>query len=160
MAWTDIADSAFDADSPITEDLLEDVVENAEYNHERALRCGTHAVGVRLVMARGKEAFEFTADGSGYGSSTQNVVFENDALDGDPNFTSAPVVYICLEEDDANTAWIASTGINADEWIAHISDTPTADGFTAKVGGKSLTASQVYNGFFNWIAIGAVTSGE
>jgi hypothetical protein len=160
MGWTDIADSAFDADSPITEDLLEDIVENVEYEHERALRCGIHATGVRLAMARGKKAFSFSADGSGYGSATATVTFSSDALDGDPNFTSAPVVYMCLEEDDADTAWLVTGGINADEWIAHISDTPSTTGFTAKVAAKSLTASQDYDGFFNWIAIGAVTAGE
>jgi len=85
MGWTDISAGRQDADSPIDEDLIEDIVGNTEYNHDCAVRSGTHASGVRRAL--GLVAKTFTQGSAN--SETVTVTFATDCVE-DPNFNSAP----------------------------------------------------------------------
>ncbi len=113
--WTDISASRKDADSPIDEDLIGDLDDNATYNHERAIRSGTHTTGVRTCMARGRTAFDWSTTRVG----TVSITFATDADDGDPNFLAAPRVYATLAEDATSSQeWSSfSAGINPSLWI-------------------------------------------
>ncbi len=153
--WTNIAAGSVDVDSPITTTLLTNLRDNGAYNNERALRSGTHATGVRLAFARGKEAISDTTDGGGLAKIVATITFSSGSTDGNPNFTSVPTVYVCLEEDTIGAAW---TDVHL--WHVFVDDIPTTSGFTATVFGSGLANTTVYNGFVNWIAVGPVTSGE
>ncbi len=155
-SWVNIASAAIDVDSPITTTLLTNLRDNGAYNNERALRAGTHATGVRLAFARGKEAISDTSDGGGLANMTATVTFSSGSTDGNPNFTSAPTVYVILEEDTAGASWLMAS----QTWTVFLDDIPTTSGFTAQVRGSGVTNTTVYNGFVNWIAVGPVTSGE
>ena len=154
-SWTDIADATFDADSPTTATLWEDVIENTEYNNDHALRGGTHASGVRLGFARGKSSeFSIVTDGSGNGNVTWNITISS-ATDGDPNFSATPTAigFVC-EDSGGGTAWNSlavysvritggsSTVINTRIAVAHAGATVTI------------------KGYLYWNLVGAVSSGE
>ena len=111
MGWTDIANSEFDVDSPITETLMTEIVENGEYNHDHALRTGTHATGVRMAFARGVNSTEFSigTNASGEGNDNVTITF-SDATDGDPKFDSAPNMWFSFTEGTTAPAW-ASTAV-------------------------------------------------
>ncbi len=147
MGWTDISASRKDADSPIDEDLTGDLNDNTVYNHERAIRSGTHALGVRTCIARGRESFTVTSN------STIAVPIDFTAQDdGDPNFGAEPNVLLSLEEDTTGYNWQNTS-------VAHyIEDaTLTTSGCTVRI--KWLD-TQSWKGWVHWIAIGTVTSGE
>jgi hypothetical protein len=89
-SWTTITDARIDADSPIDEDLMTDIRENAEYLYERHVRSGTATTGVRTIMARGKSSAQsLSLDGTGNGSDTVAITFSTDATDGAPAFSCA-----------------------------------------------------------------------
>jgi len=157
MSWTAIADTAIDADSPVTETLMTQIVENTEYNQERALRCGNHATGVRLALARGRNTTEFSISTSatGEGSASVAITFA-DAVDGDPNFTSAPYVWVSFDEGGTLPAWdaVAVFGGYVEK------TTLSATGATVRMAVQGGNNSATLRGYMNWFAIGPVTSGE
>jgi hypothetical protein len=130
--------------------LIADLDDNATYNHDHAIRSGTHVTGVRTCMARGKTLFSWSAADSG----TQAVLFSN-AEDGDPDFLTAPIVTLSLQESPSGDAWL-----NKGPVAVHI-DGGTLDenGFTAQIDffqGDTLDAT----GWVHWIAIGEIQVGE
>lgn len=156
--WTAISDARIDAESPIDEDLVTDIRENAEYLHERAVRAGTHGTGVRLAIARGKVYDTAATDGSGNMSSIAlaPVTFSTDALDGNPNFSSAPVVVISIEESSTDDEWTTSYSVQCNIREASVATT----GFTAEWFVTGATATATIGAYIHWIAIGPVTAGE
>lgn len=147
MGWTDISASRQDADSPIDEDLVGDIIANTEYNHDNAVRGGTHALGVRLAMARGRTAF------GGSSISTIDVVIDFTAgEDGVPNFSDTPIVTTSIEEDTGGSSW---GGVIAAHHIK--GGTLSGTGCTVDINWGGTAA---YYGWVHWIAIGKVTSGE
>jgi hypothetical protein len=148
MGWTDISASRKDADSPLDEDLISDLDDNTTYNHDRAIRSGTHATGVRTCMARGRESF------SGSAISTIDVPIDFTAqTDGDPNFGAEPIVCITLEENTGGDVWAPT-----DSPTHYIADgSLTTAGCTVSI---KWLATKDFQGWVHWIAIGTVTTGE
>ena len=163
--WTTISDSRVDADSPVTESLVTDLRENTEYNHERAVRSGTHGAGVRVATAKGRTAFSDTTDGSGDVTTTASITYSTDADDSvDPNFSANVRPVWSLEEDSSggNQAWVNFTSSGTDTLTAYVLDGTADDGLGFNVsvvfgGGAATTAVA---GFINWKVEGTVASGE
>lgn len=155
--WTVIPDTDTDADSPLTEDLVTDIKENAEYLHERAVRAGTHTVPVRLAFARGVYIDTASTDGGGdTGIVTQAITFAAEAIDGDPNFSVAPTVVVSIQESTAHDDWGSPSVVSV--WLDETAVSTT--GFTVSwqlVGGAASAAIGARISFF---AAGLVTSGE
>ncbi len=127
--------------------MLGDLNDNTVYNKGHAIRSGTHALGVRTCIARGRESF------TGSGIITISVPIDFTAQDdGDPNFGAEPNVLLSLEENTAGDNWLT-------QLVAlYVEDaTLTTSGCTARV---RWGASNNYQGWVHWIAIGTVTSGE
>ena len=147
-----IASTRTDGDSSADEDLFTDLAEHSDYNYDHAIRSGTDAVGVRLALARGSKAFTVQSGAAVMGSHTVTLSAAND---GDPNFLSAPRVFLSVREDDTSaTAW--ST---IDAASAFVEDEPSAATFGIGIriddGGNNS-----FKGFVDWLAIGPVTAGE
>lgn len=160
MAYTDIPDTDIDADSDIDDAILEDLVENAEYNHDHAMRGGTHLVGVRLAVARGVTAFSDSIS-SGSQDGTQAIVFATDAIDGDPNFSEVPVFKYSMEEDGTGVAWSAFTQATSDSWEHFVeSGSQTSAGVTIRNTITGSSSDGTFKANINWIAFGLVTAGE
>jgi hypothetical protein len=149
MGWTDISDSRIDADSFVNVGLVGDMTANPVYNHDHAIRSGTHTTGARTCMARGKTQFSWSDVTTG----TQAVSF-SDALDGDPNFLAAPVVSMRLEESPAGEDWVS----NGPATVYLEDDTLDEAGFTARVDFSGSAFDPT--GWVHWIAIGEVQAGE
>ncbi len=148
--WTDISASRKDADSPIDEDLFSDLDDNTTYNHERAIRSGTHATGVRTCIARGKTAWSFAT-----GEYVIVLIEFDTALDGDPNFLAAPTVIMTLEEDPAGS----------DEWLGeqpsvYLEETTVTASQCSGTVQFTPSSSLTVQGWIHWIAIGTVMAGE
>lgn len=155
--WTNINPNRLDADSPVDEDLTGDVADNELHNFEHALRVGTFATGVRLALARGATAFDVNLDGSGNGESVDAVVFATDALDGDPNFDSAPTCLgIAFEELSTGSDINNPTSVTCRIQEGSL----TASGFTVvtTVRGGNTTVLVDFN--IHWAFVGPVTAGE
>jgi len=154
--WTTIPDSDCDADSPVDEDLMGDLKENVEYLYERAVRGGTHATGVRVVLARGTITDTSLTDGAGDIWNQTVALSFSTAIDGDPNFDSAPVVVVTPEESSASTDWGTTWQVSA----SIVEGTRTASGCTIEWTIRSGPASSTIGVVLNWIAVGLPTAGE
>ena len=157
--YTTIAGIRVDADSPVDEDLISDLRDNAASIRERQLRTGTHVTGVRLTLARGISASTtITTDGSGNGLDTIGVGFAGDSSDGDPNFSAAPSCLGLTFEELSTGDDLGGTAPSVSCWINEA--TLDASGFTAviSVRGGAVTANIDYK--LHWAFVGPVTSGE
>jgi hypothetical protein len=156
--FTNIASTRRDADSPVNESLIDDAIENTEYNRERALRCGTHGTGARMALARGTVTFAATGLGADHLFSG-TITFSSDADDGDPNFSAAPRAYLALEEVTTGgyDAW--SNTIHP-KYIAMQAGGISATQLFWEVQFENPGASDDISGIVHWEAIGPVTSGE
>jgi hypothetical protein len=151
--YTKISAARQDADSPIDEDLIGDLSDHGDYNYDHATRAGTDAAGVRLAFARGTHSFTI-----GNETLSSEAILFNTATDGDPNFASAPSVSITIREDSGSaTAWT-----NIDSMAQLVEDTVTASDFdvSVRLNDGSAPATNAYDGYIDWFAYGAVTSGE
>lgn len=157
MSWTEIAATRYDQDSPEDEDLWGDIIANAAYNYDHALRCGIHATGARNCMAHGVVSFSDVTVGANK-AFTGTVTFATDAIDGDPNFSTPPTVILTLEQvtDATYEAWTPANSIYAYSAIVTARDVDT---FTYRI--------QFYNaldpdlsGKLHWRAVARVTAGE
>jgi len=155
-SWTAITDGTFDEDSPVTDALLEDIVENTEYNNEHAVRAGTHAAGVRLALARATATSEFTisTDANGDGSVSWDITIAN-ATDGAPNYSAAPTVvgYSC-EDSGGGTAWG-----NGCIYSVRTTGTSTST-INTRIAVTNGPASTSIKGYLTYALVGPVTSGE
>lgn len=157
--WTVIPDTDTDADSPLTESLLTDMKENSEYLFETMTRSGTHgAPHTRTAMARGVVTDSASTNGSGDTAWQEAAVsYATDSLDGDPDFSVAPVITYGFYESTASaTAW-GSTAIP----LVYIKDgSQSVSGFTFKWRiASGPTSSTVKIGIY-FDAIGQPQSGE
>ena len=151
MGWTNISSGRYDADSPVDEDLIGDIVSNTEYNHDHALRGGTHSTGVRLAVAMGVKTITFGA--SSYDASS-TVTFSSDSDHGDPNFSSSPRVFLSFTTSSASF----STGANNVNFTVGTS-TITSTSFDIDLH-RNSTSPGTQNVDVAWLAIGQVTAGE
>lgn len=159
MGWNTIADGSVDADSPVNETLMTNMRDNMVYNHDRAVRSGTHATGVRLAIARGTYDFNITIV---TGTVSHAFTFATDATDGDPNFSAAPLVVFGMEER------IVTGGGTDCDWAtddtvvtANIQDgTLSSTGMTVDITCRTDSSDTYCKGTLHWVAFGAVTSGE
>lgn len=196
MAWTDIAQSDVSANANVTEDTMTALCDNEQYNYDHGVRGGTDAVGVRLVLARGKHLFSAKYLGAPGNTtlpdeiySTGNIYFAGESIDGNPNFISAPLVFVTLEELIENP----TTGKSSNEWAYQGTGTnenfppvfwgPTTgmdnvispgnlitlepmigvrrDGFSYHVGFDiSANDTARITGYLHWVAIGLVSERE
>ncbi len=168
--WTIIGNTSIDVDSPFNTTLLTSFRDNMEYNFERYPRTGTHAVGVRLVLARGTKTLAAAAgtlivDGTGnlYSANiTPTVItFSTDAADGNPNFLTAttPIILLSCEEDTSGGKldW-TSNHVAAGPFVQDGSLSNTA--FTLECQFHTDTNSAGVGAIFQWVAIGQPSSGE
>ena len=156
MGWTDISDSSFDADSPITDTLMQQIVENGEYNHDHAIRGGTNAAGVRLALSRHKSSeFTISMDANGNGSVGWDITVAN-ATDGAPNFANAPVPvgFMCEDSGGGASAW-GNGAVYSVKLVS--SSTTTVSTRIAVVNGP---ASTTIKGYLYVTLLEEVTSGE
>ena len=158
--FTSIAAGRRDADSPVNESLVDDAIENTEYNQERALRCGTHTTGVRQAYARGLDTFSTSTNGSNIILSG-TVTFSTDSADGNPNFLSAPYVWFALEENTDGGGSLQWTSGNVYNFRGpYLIDTTRANtGFSWELV-VDKNSGATFEGNVYWFAIGEVTAGE
>lgn len=167
--WTIITDGSIDEDSPLTTTLFTNFRGNIEYNFERAARGGTHATGVRLVIARGTKTLAAAA-GTQIGTSglywsnitATAIAFDaTDSADGDPNFLAAttPIILLsCVEDDSGGKLNWDAGGVVAGPYVASgsLSDT----GFTIECEFLATSNSAGIGAIFQWVAIGLPSTGE
>ncbi len=148
MGWADIPAGWLASDSAFDEDLVDGLDDNTTYNHECAIRSGTHTTGVRTCMSRGRESFTPTS----INTIAVPIDFTAPAED-DPNFGAEPIVCIALEENTSGDDWLGGLV------MCYIEDgTLTTSGCTVRI--NWVAAAQDFWGWVHWIAIGDVTSGE
>ena len=158
-AWTDISAARLDADSPVDEDLSNDLNDNDKSIRERQLRCGIHSAGVRLALARNATTLDVTLS-SNSGQSTDAIVFSSGAADGNPNFSATPTcIGLVFEELSSGADLGATGGISITCQIEEGSLSTT--GFTAITTVLNAgTASGTVDFKLHWAFVGPVTSGE
>jgi hypothetical protein len=152
--WTDIAAGSRDQDTPVWEATANALYNNTLYNQERALRCGTHATGVRLAEARGIVSLSQAAAGEDH-LFTTTVTFSSAADDGDPGFSVAPTIKLLVTEY-IYTNWSASVYPKAYYIQA---GTRTASAFSLDIQFENPAATDV-GVRVHWEARAAVTVGE
>lgn len=163
MGWTSITSTRYDADSPIDEDLMGDIVGNGNFLFDSAIRCGTFAVPVRLAEARERHSGGGT-ESSGFRvtvtvSPTYGVGASAD--DGNANFASAPRVVFSLEEDTSSGSGQDWDTDDITITRAYIPDgTISTTGFSCTIVFDGVTSSADVDFYLHWIAIGPVTPGE
>jgi hypothetical protein len=159
MAWTSISASRYDQDSPEDEDLWGDLIANAEYNYDHAVRGGTHGAAVRLALGRGEVSFSATTCGANK-EFTGTVTFATPGAtyDGDPNFNSAPLITYGLKEvtDATYEAWTTANSIYG---ISVITTAVSTSAFSYRIkfynGGNPDLSGVMY-----WMAMSPVVAGE
>lgn len=158
--YTAIANTDFDASSPVDEDFVTALRDNSQYNFNHAIRCGTFAAGARLAHDDGRTSFNGTTDGSGNLSVTVTCSFTASI-----NFDSAPV-FVCSPEEvttgsPAGIVWTNFTDAVSEaftHYIASGSVSTTQAQVTLEF--NAGPASSQVRGRINWIAAGLVTAGE
>lgn len=167
-SWTSIPNSALDEGSALDAALFTNIRDDLEYLFERIARTGTHTTGVRLALARGVETIsQLTSSGVAgttnlikYTVSPEIQVDFSGALDGNPNFDSAPTVLLSAEE---------FTDGNFDDYLAHdfvVSPYVQDGSITALkfdlgcVAYADDVSSEGFKVDVHWVAVGPVTSGE
>lgn len=155
MGWTALTQASVETLDNLNVDLMTDIVDNKSFLFDSACRAGTFAIPVRLAMARG--AVDLGAADNA--TDTAAVVFADDADDGDPNFSAAPVVLLGLEEDSSGGLADWESDDTVVERVFINDSSLSATGFTIEAELNTGAASN-WGITVNWIALGAVTSGE
>lgn len=183
MAWTDVLDSEIATNDWISTGPVTKLVDNEQYNNDHGCRCGTDAVGVRLAIARGRTYFQCANISHPFYTASDdvgvagNIDFATDSMDGNPNFSSTPMVWFTiedfLEDGDNDTYWREDPIIikqeseaGANKWYI-VAYPPkftkltgrTKTGFSYQIWFNTSDRRQIL-GYVNWVAIGPVTTGE
>lgn len=154
--WTAITSGQTDEDSAFDETLADGLRDHCIYNHDHAIRCGTHSSGERLTLARCLEAFNATSCIANK-EFTGTVTFSTGSDDGNPNFDAAPrVIFGFHQYTEGYDAWSAANNIY--RWSAVVTSISDS-GFDWRVQFYNLAGVDIA-GYFHWAAVGPVTAGE
>jgi len=138
--------------------LLDAIRADLKYLKEHFVRGGSVSSGKQMIIARGKELFSDTTNGSGYVDISVSVTFSSAGTDGDPTFDPVNIlesVVTTLEEytGGSGAAWPAvGTDPNQNMGVFFDSTGPSDTGFTATVQLHDWPPNTTYEGYLHWMA--------
>ncbi len=161
MGWTVLTSSDTDVGSSVNDTLMDAIRGNLDYNFDHALRCGTHAAGVRKAVAYGEEDFSLSTpwttvvSGQLYkqNSGTLTITFSTESDDGNPNFNATPRIWYGFEDAD-DTDWASNYVIP--QFVITSQSSTQFQGIIYAL----ADASVALDGHLWWLAIGDVSTLE